>query len=343
MPRNASMDLLRIISAICIVLIHVTPAYKAFGDIYPLFIQPAVRPGLPIFFMISGYFALNSKCESTLTFYRNRLVSIIIPFIVFSFIHYTFFHQWDSDAYSEEWLVNYIKSVFYGAPINFELIYFKSAIFWYVYLVIGLYLISPALKNCLSFANSTNSCRLTFVIVSSYMLYLSLEALLAKNGFSSNILSMPTNIKWIFYFVVGGLIYRIPKQFNNRYLISCMTIAYLLVMVTCYGSSSNEWYSYDWIDGNACMAFLSISIFMLFHNNQISNSPAICYLSSLTYGVYLVQIMMISIVDWYSGYLGQGTIGYVITTSIFVVIFSAIAASALNEVLVNRLVRYFKR
>ncbi|MCE4257861.1 acyltransferase family protein, partial [Escherichia coli] len=62
-----------------------------------LLLNPVFRVSLPLFFMISGYLILNSKIDSLFEFYKKRIKTIALPFLFFSFIHYCFFHQWDSN------------------------------------------------------------------------------------------------------------------------------------------------------------------------------------------------------------------------------------------------------
>lgn len=212
--RNASMDFLRIICAIFIVFIHVTPDYIPGNEqtLSSLFIHPLVRSALPIFFMISGYFILNSKnSDSILVFYKKRLLSIFIPFLVFSFIHYTYYHQWDPDAYSGKWLLNYFKAILIGAPNNFAKDYFMTALYWFVYAIIGLYLLSPAIKKSISFINNENALKYTLCTIAGYFAYSELMMAHSAIGYSENLFFMPEGIKWMFYFICGGMIFKIKK------------------------------------------------------------------------------------------------------------------------------------
>lgn len=338
--RNLSIDLLRIISALCIVFIHVTPGYSNDSGLYTLFIQPIIRAGLPLFFIISGYFLLNGRDEPLLEFYRKRFISLLIPFIIFSFIHYTYFHQWDVNAYSYEWGLNYIKSILYGAPVNFGRDYFMTALYWFVYTISGIYVISPAIKKCLTFIDDKKSLKYLLILIGIYGLYQALSFYLSSIGFSKNILSAPENIKWLIYFISGGIICRVKNKINNSAILFIILASYLCVMATCVGASSGMWYGFEWIDGNPSMIVLSISIFILFHKNNLNiNNRYIPYISNLTYGVYLVHIMILSIVDAQTKYLGQQTISYVMITSLTVFILSLILSSVINYSMINRIIR----
>ncbi|WP_258317647.1 acyltransferase family protein, partial [Escherichia coli] len=66
-------------------------------QIQTLFAQSIVRIGLPIFFMLSGYYLLNRNTSNPLSFYRKRLPAIILPFIIYSLVHY-YIINWNNES-----------------------------------------------------------------------------------------------------------------------------------------------------------------------------------------------------------------------------------------------------
>lgn len=338
MNRNISIDVLRILSALAIVFIHVTPQYDG-SNTYALIMQPIIRAGLPIFFIISGYFILNSRIDNIKLFYKKKLISIIIPFMIFSFFHYTYFHQWDANAYTKEWAVNYFKAIIYGSPVNFGREYFMTALYWFVYTIIGLYLLSPLIQKSIAFIKNDNAARCLYILILTSGLYPVLSELFKQLSFSDNILNLPENFKWLAYFVSGAILGRI-NTIKTSFLIPSIIAFYFIVMLTCYGAKYNSWYSYEWIDGNIAMMFLSVSLFALFLKIKInSHSKIIAYISSLTYGVYLSHIFILSIIDSYTKQLGQSTPAYVFITVSLVFLTSLLLTSIVNFLFAKRLVR----
>jgi len=345
LKRNHSMDLLRILCTIFIVFIHVTPEYNpSDNSSWPgIFIHSLVRSGLPIFFIMSGYFILNSNIKSALSFYRSRFISIIIPFIVFSFAHYCYFHQWDSNPYSLEWGVNFIKSIIYGSPINFGREYFMTGLYWFVYAIIGLYLLSPAMIKCMDFINENNALKCVLILVFSYCILWVLGSALGKLGLESNWLQYPNNIKWLFYFLVGGVIRRINIKTKTSYSLPSIIITYALVVITCYGSAKGEWYSSSWIDANAAMVLFSVCLFATFHGLEINfKKNYVTYLSSLTYGVYLIHIVFLSVVSDKTHVLSNNLIIYTLVTGSAVVTLAFIASAAVNFIIINKVMMLLK-
>lgn len=345
MKRNHSMDLLRIICAIFIVFIHVTPDYNPSmtGTIPGLFIHPLVRSGLPLFFIISGYFILNSELKSIFSFYKSRLVSVIIPFVIFSFLHYCYFHQWDANAYGIEWSVNYFKSLAFGSPINFGRQYFMTGLYWFIYAIIGLYIISPAIIKSMEFINQSNSAKCLVYLVVFYCVAWFIGGLAGNSGFSVNWLQLPENTKWILYFLIGGIIKRINYKSNLTILIPSIILSYALVVYTYYGSITGAWYSMGWIDSNAAMVLLSTSIFITFHGLNFSfKKNSVTYLSSLTYGVYLIHIVFLSVVSNKTNTLSNNYLTYTLVTGFLVATLAFLMSAIINFAVVNRVIRLLK-
>lgn len=343
--RNQSMDMLRIICAIFIVFIHVTPEYNpaVAGSLPSLFIHSLVRSGLPIFFIMSGYFILNSKINSLVDFYKSRLVTIIVPFLVFSFAHYCYFHQWDPNAYSSEWAVNYLKSVMYGSPVNFGRQYFMTGLYWFVYAIIGLYIITPVIIKCMEFIGNENALKCLMVLLAFYCVTQVSGAYLKTINFSEDWMQYPDGLKWVLYFIIGGIIKRVEKNINSLAISFAVIISYFLVVITYHGSATGKWYSLGWIDANAAMVLLSTSIFILFHTQKIKlQSKIIPYLSSLTYGVYLIHIVWLSVVNEKTNVISNELITYTLSTGLLVVFFAFMTSSIVNFFIIKRIVGLLK-
>lgn len=86
--RNKGLDLLRIISAIAVVLIHCNAVFY-FSDIQhdrmtlgiEAFINLITRFSVPCFMMISGAFSLaNEKNKAVLSFYKKSFSKILVPY-----------------------------------------------------------------------------------------------------------------------------------------------------------------------------------------------------------------------------------------------------------------------
>lgn len=136
--NDVFLDLLRLLACICVIGIH-TPA----GTI--LFSRVA-RLGLPIFFLLSGYFLLpNCDGDHVLSFYGKRFEKVVLPFLCYGI----FYGCWIYPAGrilarpTRELIVGGIKYIPHSLLDNLNgSIYFH---FWFMYELIALYLIFPFL------------------------------------------------------------------------------------------------------------------------------------------------------------------------------------------------------
>lgn len=150
--REANYDLLRIISAIAVVMIHVTDFYKnaildksIFGELYLRNIGTTIiyvaipRFAVPCFVMLSGAFILADDRNSDYkAFYKKSFRSVGVPTIIFSVIYFLFSMllaalSVKSGAAPTE-LLTPIKQIFTGKPFYHM---------WYLYMLLVIYLITP--------------------------------------------------------------------------------------------------------------------------------------------------------------------------------------------------------
>jgi len=146
--RHAWIDLLRVVAIFQVILIHVSfpilfkselpQSYLLAANFYEAF----SRAGVPIFFMISGYLLLGRK-ESTIDFLRKRFIRVGIPALVWTVTYLI----WQQEAYRDGSMglfrigLSMVKAIF-GGHIEIHL--------WFIYVLLGLYLIIPILRVLVS-------------------------------------------------------------------------------------------------------------------------------------------------------------------------------------------------
>lgn len=95
-----------------------------------------VRMGVPLFFMISGYLLLSdSRTLDIGTFYKRRLVKLLPPFLVWDVIY--FLMRCADGGVEPDVLTFFQELAFQGSKYHL----------WFVYQIIGLYLLMPFLKR----------------------------------------------------------------------------------------------------------------------------------------------------------------------------------------------------
>lgn len=181
------MDLIKLIAIFLVISNHctdnVTPIerssdwYVIWGTFYNSFTRPAV----PLFVMVTGALLLPIKLELSI-FYRKRLLRILIPFVVWSLLYNLF--PWITGLLGLEPTVinDFFKCVEPSQTLGDALHNVWMALFnfsnfalqmWYVYLLVGLYLIMPFISTWLKHASSKEfTYFIAFWMVTLFMPYL---------------------------------------------------------------------------------------------------------------------------------------------------------------------------
>ena len=285
------LHFLRVISAFAVIMIHVlcTPVvfcedeYTELGLLSIRFFRNILTWCVPIFVMITGSLFLNPKKEISfhkiLFKYVKRILLVILTFGT---------------------LYSFMELVFSEKQITFEIM--LKAIFntmtghswehmWYMYMLVGLYFLIPALKV---FVNNVSEkiCFQTLIIlfvISSIVPFLS-TFINIKYG-------IPTVSIYIFYLLLGYAIHFNKVSINNKKSLVLIGV-YIL-----YVSFINQT-SFFYIKNNAGLKTLgyespftvlaTVGIFCLAKNNLEKVSSIVKYLSPITFGVYIVHAVPIN-------------------------------------------------
>ena len=143
MKREYSFDILRVISMIMVIIVHVSNVYsRSFGFIsnssfiFSLIFNTISRISVPIFLMISGALLLDRKFDFKK--YKKRIIKFLILIIV--------------------WDIIYLVWEYYYLHISYDKLYnllFNPyrAHLWFLYTILLLYLIQPILRKILIKSN----------------------------------------------------------------------------------------------------------------------------------------------------------------------------------------------
>ena len=213
--REANYDLLRIICAIAVIMIHVSSIYQSaitsedvFGQLYDkhtisiLLYNTLSRFAVPCFIMLSGAFLLaddrNSDCRF---FYRKCIKNVGVPTIVFSILYF---------VYSE--CLSCMKIVMEGkgisellTPVINVLIGEPFFHMWYLYTLIGIYLIVPVILYIKKKTGEEN-----FRIISIVVLIMA-----SISGWTSSFVmhwSIAKSLRYVGYLLIGYQLRRCCKD-----------------------------------------------------------------------------------------------------------------------------------
>ncbi len=294
--RILFFDILRIIAIFAVVLIHsVYPSIEKIDqtriyDWWPANIYDTIsRWSISIMVMISGALLLSpQKDESIPTFFKKRFNKILIPTIFWS-IFYTYTNGIDMQ------MSTILQSLITGRVSSIHL--------WFLYLIIGLYISTPILRIFIKNANNVHIEYFIFIwivsIINTYMKTRHNIGIGIEMGFFTG---------FIGYYILGY--YLVNTDFDKKYKNLIYILAFLGALITMFGTyvlttekNSLDDFYYGYLSPNVMV--MSIGIFIFFKNidwknskifNNLTINNVIVKMSTLSFGVYLIHITILSLV-----------------------------------------------
>lgn len=295
--RIAWPDMLRVLAIFQVILIHVG-APIIFNEELPHsywmaanFYESISRSCVPIFFMISGYLLLGSN-EPITVFFRKRFSKVGIPVIVWTIAYLVSLQPAYRDGSMNvlEIGLSMAKTVFTGQyPVHL----------WFIYTLLGLYLVVPILRVLVS-ANP------------SILKYFLVLWLLANPFFSlferiSNA-TMTSDLRiflaqgYIGYLILGYVLGQMNPSPRVGWagLITFLASALTIYFKTDVLSSQAQYptiYYYDYLHFAVILMAVGFFLWIKSLNHIISgkNTTLLRQLSEATFGIYLIHMFVF---DW---------------------------------------------
>lgn len=284
------MDLLRALSTIAVILIHVTgiilynTSNKGLTYNISLILNQLSRFSVPAFIFLSGFgLALSYKKESKYLYYLiHRLKKIIPDYLVWCII-YIFLIENPNLSYSDK-----IHNIFDGT------LYYH---FYFVPIIIILYLIFPIFYKFF---------KTKFALFITFFLNMGIYILLRYPNIPKNVsekLTRESTINWIFYFVLGvylcinyNKIHIFIKKHKNKLLILLLITTYILLKDTysCLEINSNLDYGTTFIRPSVMLfSTFFILYIMSFNFNNLSFKKILYMISKHSYTIYLSHPLLL--------------------------------------------------
>lgn len=261
-------------------------------------IDSAFRCSVPLFVMISAYLLVPVK-GNIMTFFKKRMVRVVIPFIIWSVLYATLPYIWG------EMQVADVETSLLHLAYNFN---DASGHMWFVYMLIGLYLFMPVISPWLERVNKkAELCFLSLWFISSFFPYIRT----AVGEVYGECYWNEYNMLWYFSGFLGYLVLahyvRNHLKWEKRQKIVIGSLLYL----TGYFITAGIWYSriptsetlqqlelsWRFCTPNVIMmsfgAFIIIQAIFSRNNNE---NKVVQEISNLSYGIYLMHIFILDAV-----------------------------------------------
>ncbi len=292
MKREEKYDLLRIIAAVAVIMIHVSGLYitayndpNIFGQIYKnnllvsIFFNTISRFAVPCFIMLSGAFILsNPKNKNYKYFYKNSFKKIWIHLIIFSIL-YLLYNITKGILTSNNilFIIKPIKSLIKGEPYSH---------LWYLYMLIGVYICAPFIICLKDNIGEKNFSKFSWIFL--------ILAIISQNTSSYTLKwDIGFSFSYLGYFMIGynlkikSSTNKIPK-FIIIFLILGLEMILLLINNICLKANINTELLVDAY--SPIVVVYSILVFILVTKmNNIRLSFYSKKISTITFYIYLFQ------------------------------------------------------
>ena len=266
-----AIDIIRIFAFVFIVFLHTLN--RQFGVDVWMGGYAIISIGVNLFIMISGYLLLD-KTEEAIVFFKKRILNILPLFLVFNII-YIYFGKIP------------IMPVLKGKAIS-------ASHFWYIYMILGLYLLTPWLQKVLKYAEK-ETLFVVFLwflcnILNPYLRYFNL----AEIPFSNFPLT-----GFIGYYILGYFVKKYDNKVKRTSFILIIVIYALGFLISFFSTKyvlavTGKRVS-DFFDKNSLGTFImTISFFVFWCKFNFSKRDRIIKIvADSTYFAFLVHLIVL--------------------------------------------------
>ncbi len=306
--RQVFPDTLRIFAAVLVILLHVQMDYlnhaSNFGKPFwwiTVYLNEFTRVGVPIFFMLSGYLLLSGKgSDNILSFYRSRFSKLILPFLWASCVYYLFYRLASGGKLFDMAFVDQMLNT--GTAYHL----------WYLYSLGMLYLFIPFLKMIVSHAEKEKKTWILLLLLVLMTWQTTLKPTL-NMIFSPHLyfyLSADGIVGYFGYAMLGYILgkHEIPKIASL--VIIGAGITSFAVFPLILGNDIITSGSFFWNGGYTINHYIEAAAVFLaakalfkpdFASAHGKTASVLSYLSSLTFHVYIVHVLMLEFTDVFLG------------------------------------------
>lgn len=279
------LDNLRVTATIAVLLIHsAANVLLSFGKIpdsawwFANLYNGGFRYAVPIFVMLSGALLLPRE-EEYATFFKKSFQRIIVPFLFYNGIFALF--NWQvrlrGRSVGIEWI---FKQYFDGASYHF----------WYIYMIVGVYLFIPIIGTWVRQAKESQL---------QFFLGMWLLTILFDNphfpGYSLPV-KLPYFTGYLGYLVLGYYVATRPVSKMLAWVLFLMGTAWTMEGTYLQSIEDKKFFGLLYANFSPSVVMSTAGLFMLFKAYEGTipgTTPIRDWISSHSYGIYLVHIIVL--------------------------------------------------
>ena len=266
-----AIDIIRIFAFIFIVLLHTLN--RQFGINVWMGGYAVISIGVNLFVMISGYLLLD-KSENAALFFKKRILNILPLFIVFNVIYIYFL---------KVPIVPILKGKSFAAPH-----------FWYIYMILGLYFLTPWLQKVLKYAEKE-----TFFVVFLWFLCNILNPYLQYFNLAEIPFSNFPLTGFIGYYILGYFVKKYDKKIKDFSFVWIIIIYFIGFFISFFSTKyvliTTGIRVSDFFDKNSLGTFIMTISFFAFccKFNFTKRNDITKIIANSTYFAFLIHLIVL--------------------------------------------------
>ena len=279
------MDFIRIFACVLIITMHAPMSgIETSGNILSA-ISLMTVPGIGLFFMVSGALLLPIK-EPTENFLKRRLTKVVFPTLFWTFF-YLFLKKMTTDMTVDD-LLKQVCSI----PFTHR----GHSILWFMYTLIGLYLLSPIISPWLQKA-SKKEIEWVLLLWGVTLCYPLLEMFIKVNESKTGMLFYFSG--YIGYFLLGYYLHTFRPKIKLWHLALLFLIPICIAATFKITGTQVDFYSVFWYQ-SIFTVMMCIGWFCFFQRleERVPHPLWITLLSNCCFGIYLVHIFIMRNILW---------------------------------------------
>lgn len=296
--RNVAIDFMRFFCIFTVIVMHSSSyIYNTHTTSQiPWYISEAfIELGLfsvPVLFMISGYFLLDERKELTLKklYFKNAL-RLITAFFCWSSVYALYsIRIWQGFVFTKESILNLIKLIINGPPH-----------FWFIVVLLSIYVLLPVLREIAKNQKSMEYYIALFLVIRFIMPYFKLIPYLSKIAEQVERFEFGKIFGFVLYFILGYYLRVNPIKENNLkrvYSLGAISIVSNPIITAITSWIRQEKITYMENYQSIIVFVAAVSVFTFFTTVEVKKPTAskwIAVLSSTSFGVYLIHILVMNI------------------------------------------------
>ena len=292
--RDTSLDLIRIIACTMVVLMHSPMPTENANGLLLSSLSYFTAPCIGLFFMVSGALLLPppiaSESNTALPFLRKRLKRVLMPTLVWT-LFYIAIKLLDGNMTIDE-VLKTMASIPFSAQ--------GHGVLWFMYTLIGLYLVTPILHAWLRKA-SEKEIRFYLLLWLVAMCYPLLQMFVLVNNTTTGILYYFSG--YVGYFLLGYWMQRYGEKLSLKVAALLMCVSVFAPIVVKIMHLEVDFYSLFWYLSVFVVAqcvfwwkvMKSVQFVLLLSDRTKS---LLTLFSNLSFGIYLSHIIIMRHIVW---------------------------------------------